>query len=47
MAWATNEAPRTTTKKPTTPATMATIVATTQAWTIRPENMFPVWPEGA
>ena len=42
-ASATNAAPRSTTKKPTTPATAATIVATTQVLAMNPENM-PVTP---
>ena len=35
-AWATNDEPRMTTKKPTTPATTATRVAASQALTMRP-----------
>ena len=39
MAWAGKAAPRSTTKKPTTPATTATMVATSQALTMKPENI--------
>ena len=38
-ASATNADPRMTTKKPTTPATTATIVATIQALTMKPANI--------
>ncbi len=38
MAWAANEEPRSTTKNPTTPATMATTLPTTHALTMNPEN---------
>ena len=38
MAWATNAAPRSTTKKPTTPAITATSVAAIQVLTMKPEN---------
>ena len=39
MAWASNAAPRSTTKKPTTPPTMATIVPISHALTMNPENI--------
>ena len=38
MAWATNAEPRSTVKNPTAPPTTATIVATIQALTMKPEN---------
>src|ERR1700722_4659512 len=38
MAWAANDEPRTTTKKPTTPATIATSVPLAQALVMKPEN---------
>ena len=41
MAWAAKESPRTTTKKPTTPATTATTVAAAHALAMNPENMTP------
>jgi len=37
-AWATKADPRRTTKNPTTPATRATIVASVQVLTMKPEN---------
>ena len=46
MAWAGKAAPRSTTKKPTTPATTATMVATSHALTMNPENISPpVWSQ--
>ena len=39
IACATNAEPRSTTKKPTAPPTIATIVATIQALTMNPENI--------
>ena len=44
IAWATNAEPRSTTKKPTSPATTATIVATIQALTMKPENIASASP---
>ena len=38
-ASATNAAPRSTTKKPTTPATTATMLATSQVLVMNPENI--------
>ena len=39
IAWAANAEPRRTVKKPTTPATTATMLATFQALTMKPENI--------
>ena len=39
-ACATNADPRSTTKKPTMPATTATMLATSQALTMKPENIY-------
>ena len=41
MAWAGNAEPRSTTKKPTTPATTATMVATSHALAMKPVNIRP------
>ncbi len=41
MAWAANVEPRSTAKKPTTPATTATIVAAIQVFIMKPLNMPP------
>src|SRR5450755_5015485 len=48
-ASATNDEPRSTMKNPTTPATTATMVATVQVFTMKPENIAalpagPGWP---
>ena len=45
-ACATKAEPRRTTKKPTAPPTTATIVATTQALTMKPENTQLTWVGG-
>ena len=39
IAWAAKAEPRSTVKKPTTPATTATMPATIQALTMKPENI--------
>ena len=41
MAWAANAEPRSTTKKPTTPAITATMLAAIQVLTMKLENMQP------
>ena len=44
IAWAAKAEPRTTVKKPTTPATTATMPETSQALTMKPSNIRPASP---